>query len=267
MTELDPVALTGRLTAALRAEETDRPDALFTDPFAAALAGEAGKALLAGLGENQTIAVRTRYFDDLLAAELAGGDRRQLVIVAAGMDARAYRLDFPGGTRVFELDREEVLRVKEELVDSPPRAARTAVGVDLAADWSPALLDAGFDPERPSCWLAEGLTQYLAPPDVLRLLDRITALSAPGSTLLVDMVGQSFLDSPMTKPMLDWFAERDAPWIFGTDRPEDLLTERGWQPEITLISEISSELGRWPFPVVPRETPGVPQGYFARARR
>ncbi|QWF83763.1 class I SAM-dependent methyltransferase [Amycolatopsis sp. CA-230715] len=267
MAELDPVALTGRLTAALRAEETDRPDALFTDPYAAKLAGDSGKALLAGLGENQTIAVRTRHFDDQLAGELAGGDRRQLVIVAAGMDARAYRLDLAEDTRVFELDREDVLRVKEELVDAAPRVARTPVGVDLAGDWAPALLEAGFDPARPSCWLAEGLTQYLSPPDVLGLLDRITALSAPGSTLLIDMVGQSFLDSPMMKPMLDWFADRDAPWIFGTDRPEDLLAERGWRSEVTLISEISSALGRWPFPVVPRETPGVPQGYFVRARR
>ncbi len=267
---LDPVALTGRLTAAMRARESERRDRLFDDPFAARLAGEQGQALLDVFGDNVVIAVRTRFFDDAVAA-ISGVD--QIVILAAGMDTRAYRLDCLAGRTLFELDRAEVLRLKDQLlgqtrdVAPQPRCDRRPIGVDLAADWTGPLVDAGFEPERPTCWLVEGLTPYLTEPDVHRLLDRVSALAATGSHLLVDMVGQSFFDSPETRPMLDLFAERDMTWQFGTDQPEDLLTERGWQPDVTLISAAGTRLGRWPYPHVPRGTPGIGQGFFVHARR
>jgi methyltransferase (TIGR00027 family) len=260
---LDPVAQTGRLTAALRARESTRPDPLFDDPFAARLAGATGEALLAEFGDNATIAVRTRFFDD----EFASATPDQIVIVAAGMDSRAFRLELPGSPTLFELDRPEVLRLKADLIGRPPVCRRIAVGVDLTTDWSASLIEAGFEPAKPTCWLAEGLMQYLTEPDVHALLDRITGLSAPGSLLLTDFVGQSLLDSPQLRPMLERFAAHDMTWRFGTDQPEDLLEPRGWQAEIVLISEVGNELNRWPFPSVPRGTPDVGQGYFVRARR
>src|ERR1044071_8580089 len=132
----DAVAKTSLLVAALRASETKRSEQegrLFTDPFAEVLAGSEGFAILerarAEVGEQHSVALRTRYFDDRVGEALAQGVR-QIVIPAAGMDARAYGLSFPGGTRVFELDRQEVLSYKQErLGDALPRCVRQAVGV------------------------------------------------------------------------------------------------------------------------------------------
>ncbi|GAA3048961.1 hypothetical protein GCM10020000_31750 [Streptomyces olivoverticillatus] len=125
---LDPVARTARLTAALRARESARPDRLFDDPLAASLAGDTGRALLDEFGDVPAIAVRTRFYDDALTRLCTADDGpRQLVLVAAGMDSRAYRLDLPVGTTVFELDRPELLAVKETLLADAgalPPAAR-----------------------------------------------------------------------------------------------------------------------------------------------
>jgi len=271
---LDPVARTGRLTAAMRARESARADRLFADPLAARLAGSEGEGLLGDFGDTPAIAVRTRFFDDALTGAAArSAPDAQLVILAAGMDTRAFRLDLPAETVLYEVDRADVLALKERLLgmdgeDAPrPRCTRRAVGADLAGDWPPRLAEAGFDATRATCWLVEGLTQYLTERDIAALLDRITALSAPGSELLTDFVGRSMLESPDMRPMLDVMEERGAPWRFGTDRPEDLLTPRGWEPEATLMGVLGHRYGRWPYPDAPRDTPGVPQGFVVHARR
>lgn len=285
----DPVALTGRLTAALRARESARSDRLFEDPLAALLAGEEGEGLLEGFGDNEAIAVRTRFFDDALTRSATrSGLAAQLVLVAAGMDTRAFRLELPAGTTVYEVDRADVLTLKDRLLgrygqdsgagddsgagaDSEaapaPRCERRPVGADLAGDWPAALTAAGFEPGRPACWLVEGLVQYLTGEAVQELLDRITALSAPGSELLTDFVGRSFLDHPGTQQMLAVMEQRGAPWQFGTDRPEELLAPRGWRPEVTLMGAVGHQYGRWSYPDAPRDTPGVPQGFLVHARR
>jgi methyltransferase (TIGR00027 family) len=259
--QLDQVALTGRLTAALRARESQRPDRLFVDPFAERLAGDAGNRLLAEFGENSTIAVRTKFLDDQLTSLRPA----QLVIVAAGMDSRAYRLDVLRDAVVYELDRPEVLRLKEDLIASPPIGVRHGVGVDLAGSWAPVLLEAGFDASRPTVWTVEGVTQYLTADDVSRLVDGITGLSAPGSHLLIDFVGQSLLDSEPMRPMLERFASMDMTWKFGTDEPEELL--RGWSCETSLFDAVGNSYGRWGYPEVPRGTPGIGHGYLVHARR
>lgn len=266
---LDAVASTARLTAALRARESSRDDALFDDPFAARLAGDDQEGLLQSFGDNPTIATRTRYFDDELAG-VVGSGVNQVAILAAGMDTRAFRLPFLAPTTVFELDRAEMLSLKDRLLargdPAPvPRCDRRPVGVDLTREWPRGLVDAGFDRTEPTCWLVEGLAQYLTEPQVLGLLDGLTALSAAGSELLMDFVGQSLLDMPAMQPMLERMAELGAPWRYGTDRPEDVLTARGWQPNVVLSSTIGTRFGRWPYPDAPRDTPGVGQGFFVRA--
>ncbi|WP_171166987.1 SAM-dependent methyltransferase [Streptomyces sp. I05A-00742] len=245
---LDPVATTARMTAALRARESERPDRLFDDPLAATLAGDTGRELAERAGEVQAIPVRTRFFDDLLLRVTAGDDApRQLVVLAAGMDSRAYRLPLPT-TVLYEVDRPELLRLKESLLgDAPVRCARRVpVGADLAADWQAGLLAAGFRPGEAACWLVEGLTQYLEEQDVLRLLDRITELSAPGSHLLTDFVAGSLFHDSAARPMLSLLERSGAGWRYGTDEPEPLFTERGWRPETVSYAVVGRALGRWP---------------------
>jgi methyltransferase (TIGR00027 family) len=192
----------------------------------------------------------------------------QVVVLAAGMDARAYRLDLPAELAWFELDRPALLAVKErELAEVVPRCRRYAIGCDLADDWPAALLGAGFDPARPAVWLVEGLLAYLDGDLVELLLDRLTALAAPGSHLLCDPIGESLLASPWMRPYLAKLADAGMAWRFGTERPEDLLVPRGWRPTVALMADVATGLGRWPFPQMPRDTPGVPQSFLVHAQR
>lgn len=264
---IDAVAATARLTAALRAAESVRPDRLFRDPFAARLAGTVGVELLDQLQmrDSPIIPVRTRYFDDAITGTVSRGIR-QIVVVAAGMDTRGYRLDLPEDTVLFELDRPNLLRLKDELLGAAkPIGTRLAIGVDLATDFTVALTDAGFRPDRPTCWLVEGLTQYLSETDVHRLIDRLSSHSATGSHLLIDFVGTSLLESPALRPMLEGLADRGMTWRYGTEEPETLLEHRGWRATVTRIGTVGAALNRWPFPDAPRGTFGVPQGYLVHA--
>lgn len=134
--------------------------------------------------------VRTRWFDKLFTDAAAGGVR-QAVILASGLDARAYRLDWPAGTTVYELDQPEVIEFKSKTLTelgAEPKADRRSIAIDLRNDWPKALLDNGFDATQPTAWIAEGLLIYL-PPDAQDLLfDRINELSAPGSRLATEHI-------------------------------------------------------------------------------
>jgi len=131
------------------------------------------------------MAARTRYFDEFFAEAAAAGIR-QAVILASGLDARAYRLDWPAGMTVYEIDQPAVIEFKTTTLaglGAAPRADLRTVAVDLRDDWPAALRAAGFDASQPSAWIAEGLYGYLPPEAQDRLLDAVTALSAPGSRL------------------------------------------------------------------------------------
>ncbi|QRY53227.1 SAM-dependent methyltransferase [Mycolicibacterium septicum] len=266
------VADTGVLVAAIRAEETRRPDRLFDDPFADRLAGESGRRMLAEAvatsGDKSTlqIVVRTRFWDEALLAAVP--PVRQVVIVAAGLDARAYRLPWPDGTTVFELDQPAVIAAKAEaLAGEEPRCRRVAIGVDLTTDWTDTLRSNGFDPELPAVWLMEGLLQYLDEGAVHTLFERVDALSAPGSVLLYDIVGKTLLDSVILAPVLEQMSRNGAPWLFGTDAPEQLCERLGWSAVVTDVAAPGNEWNRWFAPAVPLEVPGVPRGYFVTATK
>jgi methyltransferase (TIGR00027 family) len=127
--------------------------------------------------------VRTRFFDDYLA-DAAGGGIRQVVLLAAGLDTRAYRLPWPVGVRLFELDLPEVLDFKQRVLDqqaATARCDRRAIGVDLRQDWVRPLSEAGLQPDRPTAWLVEGLLAYLSADETARLLTTVGDLSAGGS--------------------------------------------------------------------------------------
>lgn len=270
------VARTARLTAAQRAAESQRPDRLFEDPFADLLAGQPGRELAEQMlsrlpgGDNSYIAVRTRFLDDAVTELLRSAELRQVVMLAAGMDTRAFRLPLPDDTLLLELDQPAMIELKHELLNDAgavPRCHRVALAADLTSEWDAALTPTEFQPQRKTLWLVEGLIGYLNAAAVDGLLDKITALSAPGSHLLLDVVGQSLLDSPWMRDWLDTFVKNDTAWVFGTDEPEELLTPRGWQAEVTTYSTAARGYGRWQYPEFPRGTPGVPQSYLVHAVR
>ena len=205
----ESVGATALAVAASRAVETAGPDPLIRDEFAAVLVSsagpawarltDAGMAWLDGDEHGKRIhrvgcdyqAVRTRYFDEFFGAATSdsGSGIRQVVILAAGLDSRAYRLQWPSGTAVYEIDQPKVLEYKAEILSSYgayPSATRHAVAVDLRDDWPAVLIDAGFDPARPTAWLAEGLLAYLPSDAQDRLFEMCTAQSAPGSQLAVE---------------------------------------------------------------------------------
>jgi methyltransferase (TIGR00027 family) len=202
----ESVGATALGVAAARAAETARPDSLIRDEYAYLLTASAGPAwaqMASGddgwLGDDDDArrmhemarnyqAVRTHYFDGYFNAAVRTGIR-QIVILAAGLDSRAYRLDWPAGTTVFEIDQPKVLGYKTSTLDAHgavAKARRVPVAVDLRDDWPAALIAAGFDPAQPTAWLAEGLLPYLPGDAQDRLFDLVTANSAAGSRIAVE---------------------------------------------------------------------------------
>ncbi|BBZ35170.1 SAM-dependent methyltransferase [Mycolicibacterium confluentis] len=201
------VGATATMVAAARALASAAPDALIHDPFAAPLVRAVGiefftrmldgdldlSAFPNGSPERvqaliDSMAVRTRFFDDCCTAAAAAGVR-QFVILASGLDSRAYRLDWPDGTVVYEIDQPDVVEFKSRALanlGAQPTADRRTVAIDLRDDWPSALRDAGFDAGVPTAWLAEGLLIYLPAEAQDRLFDQITELSVPGSAVATE---------------------------------------------------------------------------------
>jgi methyltransferase (TIGR00027 family) len=245
------VSLTALAAAAGRAVESTRPDRLIDDPFAAAFvaAAHAPVPLPVRWPDEHTVpadqellllygsvylGVRSRFFDEYLDDARAAGIE-QVVVLAAGLDTRAFRLDGLAGARLFELDHPAVLEFKDAVLrdaGATARCTRTAVPADLRADWATAVRDAGFDPTVPTAWLAEGLLQYLPPDAEHALFERIDELSAPGSRLAVERTAN--LDSLADDARLAEVAERtgiamDALIATGArPDPAGWLAERGW---------------------------------------
>ena len=136
------------------------------------------------------MAARTRFFDQFFQDATRAGIR-QAVILASGLDARAYRLAWPADMTVFEIDQPQVIAFKTTTLrglGAAPKAELRTVAIDLRQDWPAALREAGLDTTRPTAWIAEGLFGYLPPEAQDRLLDNITALSAEGSRLAVEAI-------------------------------------------------------------------------------
>lgn len=197
------VGSTALFVAAARALEARKPDPAAVDPYAEVFCRAVGGEwadLLDGNAPEHTLktefgedfvnfqGARTKYFDAYFRAAAADGVR-QVVLLAAGLDSRSYRLDWPDGTVVFELDQPQVLEFKRGVLDSygaVPIAERREIAVDLRNDWPQALRDKGFDPATPSAWIAEGLLIYLPAAAQHQLFVGIDALAAPGSHAAVE---------------------------------------------------------------------------------
>jgi methyltransferase (TIGR00027 family) len=204
------VGATATMVAASRAMASKTEHPLINDPFAEPLVRAVGLDLFTKLATGEltpadlqddeddappaqqrmtdNMAVRTKFFDEFFI-DAANAGIKQAVILASGLDARAYRLPWPAGTTVYEIDQPQVIEFKSRTLaelGAQPTAERRAVAIDLRDDWPAALRAAGFDPDRPSAWSAEGLLGYLPPDAQDRLLDTITALSAPGSRIATE---------------------------------------------------------------------------------
>lgn len=268
--KLNAVAMTSLLVAAMRAAETSRSDEqgrLFSDPYASELAGDAGLELMRRaikeVGDQPAIAVRTAFIDEKFKDALNSGIR-QIVIVASGMDSRAYRLNFPPGTKVFELDQPEVLKYKEEkLAQVKPRCQRKAIEVDLREEWQNNLLQAGFNRSERTLWTVEGLLMYLDEAQVTKLFERINTLAVPHDLMLFDILSRNLLEAPYMQKQLNFLAELGAPWKFGTNDPKQFMQKLGWTAEFTQPGEFAPH--RWPFPPAPSHV--VPNSFFTLARK
>ena len=196
------VGYTALLVAGWRAVHALSPQPLVRDEYAKYFIAASQDPYLAGVlanpgtSEDETAfsrlyGVQTRFFDDFFNAAGDAGVR-QAVIIAAGLDSRAYRLDWPNGTTVFEVDLPKVLEFKARVLGeqgATPKARRREVAADLRTDWPTELKGAGFDPQSPSAWSVEGILPYLTDDAQSQLFSRISELSAPGSRVAVGALG------------------------------------------------------------------------------
>lgn len=193
------------------------------------------------------MAVRTRYFDAFLA-EAGSAGIRQVVILASGLDARAYRLPWSAGTVVYEIDQPAVMDFKVSTLarsGAKPVAEVRTVGVDLRDDWAAALGAGGFDPDQPTAWIAEGLLMYLPPDAQDRLFDHITALSPAGSRLATEFIPDmtAFADDGQWKRF--GFQDDLAGLVYSGERSHvvEYLEGLGWQVSAALVRELFERYG------------------------
>ena len=269
------VGVTATMVAAARALATEEPDAIIDDPYAAPLVRAVGIDFFTkmvdgtidmpdGLGAGaangirlmtDAMAVRTRFFDDFFVNATATGID-QAVILAAGLDSRPYRLAWPAGTVVYELDQPRVVEFKTSTMatlGAEPTAQRRVVAVDLRDDWPTALREQGFDAERRSAWSAEGLLMYLPPDAQDRLFDNITALSAPGSQVSTEFHSGNFgatLGERAKEIMSQWgdqSVDLDIGQLFYDGARNDVvdyLQARGWTVSTRKRPDLFTDYGR-----------------------
>ncbi len=265
-------AQTASWTAAVRAQESAREDALFNDPWAEALAGPEGLAWLEGRSAQSVlpIVLRTRHFDDFVLQMMREDGIRQVVILAAGYDTRAYRLDWPEGTRVYELDLPELLEAKQKVLDEAgamPACERFTVGADLTGAWEPPLAAAGLSADEPVVWVLEGFLFYVPPEVLTPLLDRVMTVASGGSYLAFDIINGEALTSPLTQPWVEMQAESGAPWVGTLDDPKTFAQRRGWKVQLAECGSPQVSHGRWPESETPVDARNAPHLWFVTARR
>jgi len=281
------VGTTAVMVAAARAVETERPDALIRDPYAKLLVSNSGASVLweamldpAVAARVEAIdaqsaahldhmrgyqAVRTKFFDTYFLDATAAGIR-QVVILASGLDSRAYRLDWPAGTTVYEIDQPAVLAYKSGTLAEhgvTPSAERREVAVDLRNDWPAALRAAGFDPTAPTAWLAEGLLMYLPAEAQDRLFSQIGELSPAGSRVSAETAPQHADERRQQmrerfRKVADELGLEESidvgELMYRDDHRADVadwLNKHGWRARAQHSADEMRRLGRWNDDVAP----------------
>jgi methyltransferase (TIGR00027 family) len=280
------VGATATMVAAARAMASKADHPLIDDPFAEPLVRAVGVDFFTRLvtgdlrpedldSDSESVgmqrmtdnmAVRTKFFDDFFLTATGGGNSadattggiRQAVILASGLDSRAYRLAWPAGTTVYEIDQPEVIEFKTRTLaelGAEPTARRRTVAMDLRYDWPSALIEEGFDPNQPTAWSAEGLLGYLPPDAQDRLLDTITELSAPGSQVAVESVPN--IDPADHEKVIERMKSASERWrdhgfnldfaelVYLGDRNEaaSYLSDHGWQLSRSSVKELFAANG------------------------
>jgi methyltransferase (TIGR00027 family) len=259
--------------AAMRAAETRRVDRLFEDPLAAAFVAGAGWGRIeiedveperrpGIIALAAWVSARTRFLDDLVLDATASGVR-QIVLLGAGLDARAFRLEWPDGVSVFELDTPGMLAFKQRVLDdvgATPRSERIVIPIDLREDWPAALREAGFDAGAPTAWVVEGLLVYLDEQSVDRVMSDIAALSAPGSRLGVTSSSSASIESlraavgtGVSSLWISALPKDIVPWMAGY----------GWTATATDARDLLADHGR----TFPRRDPARPPSWLIDGRR
>jgi len=286
------VGATATMVAAARAMAAKADNPLIDDPFAEPLVRAVGVDFFTRLvtGElrpedldrdsesvgmqrmTDNMAVRTKFFDEFFLTATGGGNPadatnsgiRQAVILASGLDSRAYRLAWPAGTIVYEIDQPDVIEFKSRTLaelGAEPTARRRTVAMDLRYDWPSALIEEGFDPNQPTAWSAEGLLGYLPPDAQDRLLDTITELSAPGSRVAVESVPN--IDPADHEKAIERMQSASERWrdhgfdldfadlVYLGDRNEaaSYLADHGWQLSQNTVTELFAASGLPPLDV------------------
>lgn len=260
------VGATALFVAASRALEANKAQPLVVDPYAEvfcrAVGGEWANVLDGKAPENKLMsefgehfvnyqAARTKYFDEFFDAAADEGVR-QIVIPAAGLDSRAYRLAWPDGTVVFELDQPQVLEFKREVLtrrSETPTAERREIAIDLRDDWPQALLESGFDSSRPSAWLVEGLLVYLPATAQCELFTGIDAFAAHGSHVAVDD-GKPLSDELYEAAREEESESEDGAKFFTLIYNEqhapaiDWFTAHGWRGIAVALPDYFQQIGR-----------------------
>jgi methyltransferase (TIGR00027 family) len=264
------VGATATAVAASRAIASQGPDALLDDPWADPLVRAVGIESFVKFVDGETLdadsslsrrsmveqmTVRTRFFDDFFTTATNSGVR-QAVILASGLDTRPYRLPWPAGTVVYEIDQPDVIEFKTRTLaglEAKPTAERRTVAIDLRDDWPSALVEAGFVTSLPTAWSAEGLLAYLPPEAQDRLFDNITELSAPGSRIASEYVDMRGLPSDWAEQLTERSQRLGstvnlAELIYTGDRNDaaDYLKSHGWQVGILGADEAHAANGLEP---------------------
>src|SRR5271170_1209099 len=270
------VGATATMVAAARAAASRRPDPVINDPFAEPLVRAVGLDFFTKVASGEvdfadvddgagfprmvdTFAARARFYDDYFAAAGATGVR-QVVIVASGLDARPYRLSWPTGTTLYEIDQPEVIEFKTTTLaelGAVPGAEHRPIGIDLREDWPAALRGAGFDAAQPTAWLAEGVLIGFLPPEAeVRLLDNVTALSAAGSRFAADygsVRGQTEEAQRQAQTMTDRWREHGLdlhiPDLTYPGEHTDVaayLQARGWDTTTSTLGDLFDAAGLAP---------------------
>ncbi|MEV0775315.1 class I SAM-dependent methyltransferase [Streptomyces sp. NPDC050433] len=266
------IGLTALMVAAARAIETHRDDSLAQDVYAEHFVRAAPASARWPVHPRQVpdgdanplwgrfaryFGLRTRVLDDFLLRSVHTGGARQVVLLGAGLDARAFRLDWPPGCVIFEIDKEGVLAFKHQVLgglSAVPKAARVPIPIDLRADWVGALAGAGFDTAAPSVWLAEGLLFYLPITAETYLIDTVDGLSAGGSALAYEVKLEKDLrdyrDSPLYAATKDQIGIDLLNLFDGEPRPDSAgdLRSKGWSTAVHTPFDFTRRHGRGPLP-------------------